>query len=100
MGNGVHVIVRQVRHNNMRETLKEIGTRGVRKVIAHLDVSKMQMFLKAVSSFVSRCEQSKLRLAANNNGFTKILCFPFYSMRKGQKCTAILINAIIRRLAK
>ena len=53
MGNGVHVIVRQVRHNNMRETLKEIGTRGVRKVVAHLDVSKMQMFLKAVSYLCS-----------------------------------------------
>ncbi|KAK2189532.1 hypothetical protein NP493_103g03008 [Ridgeia piscesae] len=47
LGNGVHVIVRQVRRGNMRETLKEIEKRGVRRIVAHLNIDKTQMFLKA-----------------------------------------------------
>ena len=46
--NDVEITVRQAKRDTMRETLKEINKRGIRKILAHLSVDDTHMLLKAV----------------------------------------------------
>ena len=47
--NNVEITVRQAKRGTMRETLKEIDKKGIRKILAHLSVDDTYMLLKSVS---------------------------------------------------
>ena len=49
LNTNVDITVRQATKENMRETLKEIDKKGIRKIIAHLNTDDTYWLLKAVS---------------------------------------------------
>lgn len=49
---GFTIYVRQVRADNVRETLKALDKKGVRNFLAHLDIDSTLRLLRAVSETV------------------------------------------------
>ena len=46
----VEIVVRQANRANMRETLKEVEKKGIRRIIGHLNIQDTYNLLKAVST--------------------------------------------------
>ena len=51
----VEILVRQATKENMRETLKEVERKGIRRTIAHFSVDDSYHLLKAVSFLLLLC---------------------------------------------
>ena len=46
----MEIVVRQANRANMRETLKEVEKKGIRRIIGHLNIQDTYNLLKAVST--------------------------------------------------
>ena len=55
----VEIVVRQANRANMRETLKEVEKKGIRRIIGHLNIQDTYNLLKAVSTQGSDSVQDK-----------------------------------------
>ena len=59
---GFTIYVRQVRADNVRETLKALDKKGVRNFLAHLDIDFTLRLLRAVNTKHLNCDVTNFRL--------------------------------------